>query len=121
MTYRVSSEIVRIRHNHASRAFNLLCKPPVNLYQIAAFADAILSAVDPTQRLDARLCGTTPVAPDVSLADSPNVHRCVSRWIKAAMHRRHVSGSAIALANKTARIAWVILASNDSFKRGSSL
>jgi transposase len=39
-----------------------------------------------------------------------------SRWIKAVMQRRHVSVAAIALANKTARIAWAILASNDSFK-----
>jgi transposase len=39
-----------------------------------------------------------------------------SRWIKAAMQRRHVSVAAIALANKTARIAWAILTSNDSFK-----
>jgi transposase len=29
-----------------------------------------------------------------------------SRWIKALMQRRHVSVAAIALANKTARIAW---------------
>nr|WP_322787301.1 IS110 family transposase [Paraburkholderia heleia] len=40
-------------------------------------------------------------------------HSC---WIKAVMQRRHVSVAAIALANKTARIAWAILASNDSFK-----
>ncbi len=40
-------------------------------------------------------------------------HSC---WIKAVMQRRHVSIAAIALANKTARIAWAILASNDSFK-----
>jgi len=39
-----------------------------------------------------------------------------SRWIKAVMQRRHVSIAAIALANKTARIAWAILTSNDSFK-----
>ena len=40
-------------------------------------------------------------------------HSC---WIKAVMQRRHVSIAAIALANKTARIAWAILASSDSFK-----
>ncbi|WP_201662664.1 transposase, partial [Paraburkholderia sabiae] len=39
-----------------------------------------------------------------------------SRWIKAVMQRRHVSIAAIALANKTARIAWAILTNNDSFK-----
>ncbi|KAI3610223.1 Mobile element protein (plasmid) [Cupriavidus necator H850] len=39
-----------------------------------------------------------------------------SCWIKAVMQRRHVSVAAIALANKTARIAWAILTSSDSFK-----
>ena len=39
-----------------------------------------------------------------------------SLWIKALMQRRHVSVAAIALANKTARIAWAVMASNDSFK-----
>jgi transposase len=39
-----------------------------------------------------------------------------SRWIKAVMQRRHVSVAAIALANKTARIAWAILTGNDRFR-----
>ena len=39
-----------------------------------------------------------------------------SRWIKAVMQRRHVSVAAIALANKTARIAWAVLTSNECFK-----
>jgi transposase len=39
-----------------------------------------------------------------------------SRWIQAVMHRRHPSVAAIALANKTARIAWVILTSDAAFK-----
>ncbi|SDR62697.1 transposase [Paraburkholderia tuberum] len=39
-----------------------------------------------------------------------------SRWIKAVMQRRHVSIAAIALANKTARIAWAILTGKCSRK-----
>jgi transposase len=39
-----------------------------------------------------------------------------SRWIKAVMQRRHASVAAIALANKTARIAWAILTGNESFR-----
>ncbi|MFC0696112.1 IS110 family transposase, partial [Paraburkholderia humisilvae] len=39
-----------------------------------------------------------------------------SRWIKAVMQRRHVNIAAIALANKTARIAWAILAGTGCFK-----
>ncbi|MGF6298320.1 transposase [Paraburkholderia sp. WC7.3d] len=39
-----------------------------------------------------------------------------SRWIKAVMQRRHVSIAAIALANKTARIAWAILTGNGCFR-----
>jgi transposase len=39
-----------------------------------------------------------------------------SRWIRAVMQRRHVSVAAIALANKTARIAWAILSGSGSFK-----
>ena len=39
-----------------------------------------------------------------------------SRWIQAVMHRRHPSVAAIALANKTARIAWVILTSDAAYK-----
>jgi transposase len=39
-----------------------------------------------------------------------------SRWIKAVMQRRHASVAAIALANKTARIARAILTGNESFR-----
>jgi transposase len=39
-----------------------------------------------------------------------------SLWIKALMQRRHVTVAAIALADKTARIAWAVMASNDTFK-----
>nr|WP_238812802.1 IS110 family transposase [Paraburkholderia sp. SG-MS1] len=39
-----------------------------------------------------------------------------SRWIKAVMQRRHVSVAAIPLANRTARIAWAVLTSNECFK-----
>lgn len=41
-----------------------------------------------------------------------------SRWIKAVMQRRHVSIAAIALANKTARIAWALLTGNEQFQGG---
>jgi transposase len=39
-----------------------------------------------------------------------------SQWIKSVMQRRHVSIAAIALANKTARIAWAILTGNGCFR-----
>ncbi|WP_019447889.1 IS110 family transposase [Cupriavidus sp. BIS7] len=39
-----------------------------------------------------------------------------SRWIKTLMQRRQASIAAIALANKTARIAWAILTRNEVFQ-----
>lgn len=39
-----------------------------------------------------------------------------SLWIKRLLQRRHVSIAAIALANKTARIAWSVLAHEETFQ-----
>ena len=39
-----------------------------------------------------------------------------SRWIKSLMQRRHKNIAAIALANKTARIAWAVLTHHTSYR-----
>ena len=39
-----------------------------------------------------------------------------SRWLKAVLERRGPNRAAVALANKTARIAWVLMARGEAYR-----
>jgi transposase len=39
-----------------------------------------------------------------------------SRWLKAVLDRRGSNRAVVALANKTARIAWVLMARGESYR-----